>query len=134
VAAAGVADGLIDTDVLIDAERGLPDAVAFVASQQAAQGVRISIITAMELAVGCRNGAELGHVRQFLARVTVLPIDAGISRAARGFVESFCLSHGMQIPDALIAATASQHGLPLYTKNVRHFQMIPQLTVIRPYP
>ena len=49
-------------------------------------------------------------------------------------MESFCLSHGMQIPDALIASTALQHGLPIYTENVRHFQMIPQLVVIRPYP
>ncbi len=37
------------------------------------------------------------------------------------------------IPDALIAATAVDHNLTLYTKNTRHFQMIPQLTVVRPY-
>ena len=32
-----------------------------------------------------------------------------------------------------IAATALEHGLTLDTKNVRHFQMIPALTVARPY-
>jgi predicted nucleic acid-binding protein len=37
------------------------------------------------------------------------------------------------IPDALIAATASERGLTLYTKNTRHFQRLPDLTVVRPY-
>ncbi len=48
-------------------------------------------------------------------------------------MESYFLSHGLLIPDALIAATALDQALPLYTKNVRHFQMIPLLSVTRPY-
>jgi predicted nucleic acid-binding protein len=36
------------------------------------------------------------------------------------------------IADALIAATALELGLTLYTRNVRDFQMIPGL-VVRPY-
>jgi predicted nucleic acid-binding protein len=134
MASAGLAAGLIDTDVLIDAERGHPDAVAFLTTQQAASGVRLSIVSAMELVVGCRNATALAHVRQFLQHVTVMPIDVAISQAAYALVETFFLSHGLLIPDALIAATALGHGLTLYTKNVRHFQMIPQLTVVRPYP
>jgi predicted nucleic acid-binding protein len=134
VASAGLAAGLIDTDVLIDAERGRPDAISFLTAQQGGAGVRVSVVSAMELVVGCRNAVELGYVRQFMQRVTVIPIDAAISRTAYGLVEGFFLSHGMLIPDALIAATALEHGLPLYTKNVRHFQMIPQLMVVRPYP
>ena len=48
-------------------------------------------------------------------------------------VESFYLSHGLLIPDAVIAATALEHGGTLYTKNVRHFRMIEGLNVVRPY-
>jgi predicted nucleic acid-binding protein len=48
-------------------------------------------------------------------------------------MEAFSLSHGLQIPDALIAATALEHGLPLNTKNVRHFQMTPGLIIHRQY-
>ena len=48
-------------------------------------------------------------------------------------MDSFFLSHGLVIPDALIAATALEHGLALYTRNVRDFQMIPSLTLVRPY-
>jgi predicted nucleic acid-binding protein len=47
--------------------------------------------------------------------------------------DSDILSHGLLIPDALIAATALDRGLILYTKNARHFDMIPGIKVIRPY-
>jgi predicted nucleic acid-binding protein len=133
VASASPAVGLIDTDILIDAERGHPDAIAFVTAQQAASGVRVSVVSAMELIVGSRNTFELTQVRRFLQSVLVIPLDPVISQTALGLVETHFLSHGLLIPDALIAASALAHGLPLYTKNARHFQMIPQLTVIRPY-
>ena len=87
----------------------------------------------MELVAGCRDAADLRQIQQFLRQVTSLPISASISQAAHQLMESFSLSHGLQIPDALIAATALEHRLTLYTKNRRHFQMIPGLTVHRPY-
>jgi predicted nucleic acid-binding protein len=133
VAAAGGAAGLIDTDILIDAARGLADGTAFLAAQRSASGVQISILSAMDLVVGCRNGGELTGVQQFLQQVTVLPVGPAISQAAYHLIGTFFLSHGLLIPDALIAATALEHGLTLYTRNVRHFQMIPTLTVSRPY-
>lgn len=132
MATASGAAGLTDTDILIDAARGVADAVAFLAAQQAA-GVHVSIISAMELVAGCRNKAELAQVQQFLKRVIVLPISATASQTAYQLMESFFLSHGLLIPDALIAATALEHGLALHTKNVRHFQMISALKVARPY-
>jgi predicted nucleic acid-binding protein len=48
-------------------------------------------------------------------------------------MDSFFLSHGLLIADALIAATALELGLTLYTPNVRDFQLIPALKVVRPY-
>jgi len=133
VAAASSAAGLTDTDILIDTARGVPDAAAFLTTQQAAGGVHISIISAMELVAGCRNGAELAQVQQFLQQVTVLSISPTASQTAYQLMISFFLSHGLLIPDALIAATALEHRLTLHTKNVRHFQMIPTLTIVRPY-
>jgi predicted nucleic acid-binding protein len=37
------------------------------------------------------------------------------------------MSHGIDIPDAIIAATAEHHGLKLATLNVRHFPMFRKL-------
>jgi predicted nucleic acid-binding protein len=33
----------------------------------------------------------------------------------------------LRLPDALIAATALIHGLPLHTKNRRDFERVPEL-------
>jgi predicted nucleic acid-binding protein len=87
----------------------------------------------MELVQGCQSAAKPATVQKFLRQVRQLPVTAPISRRAYGFMEAFFLSHGLQIPDALIAATARERGLTLYTKNLRHFQMISGLTVVRPY-
>jgi predicted nucleic acid-binding protein len=124
---------LIDTDILVDALRGITDAVDFLASLQADTALQISVISAMELIAGCRNARELSQLRQFLQQIKVLPIDANISWRAHELMNSFFLSHGLLIPDALIAATALELGLTLCTKNIRHFQMIEGLEVSRPY-
>jgi predicted nucleic acid-binding protein len=44
-------------------------------------------------------------------------------------MEAMMLSQGLMMGDALIAATALEHGLPLLTGNVRHFAAIPLLLV-----
>jgi predicted nucleic acid-binding protein len=133
VASAAAAAGLIDTDILIDAFHNLPAAVAFLAAQQSASGVTVSIITAMELVAGCRNSVELSQLQNFLRQLTVLPVSPTVSLHAYQFMESFSLSHGLTIADALIAATTIDQSLVLYTRNVRHFQMIPGLVVVPPY-
>ena len=87
----------------------------------------------MELAVGSRNSTELSETKRFLEPVRIIPVDTEVSNLAYELIETFTLSHGLAIPDALIAATAIRNGLTLLTKNTRHFQMIPDLQIIRPY-
>jgi predicted nucleic acid-binding protein len=43
------------------------------------------------------------------------------------------LSHGLGGFDVLMAATALEHNLPLYTFNMRHFRAIAGLNVLEPY-
>ena len=125
-------NGVIDTDILIDATKGREDAIAFLIEQRTA-GIQISIISAMELVVGSRDKTELTRIQKFLQGCTVLPVTVNASRVAYQLIESFALSHGLHISDALIGATAHEQNLPLYTKNTRHFHMIPGLAVVRPY-
>jgi len=42
-------------------------------------------------------------------------------------MKSYARSHGLQVLDSLIAATALEDGLTLATKNRKHFQMIGDL-------
>ena len=44
-------------------------------------------------------------------------------------MEALTLIHGLQMGDALIAATALDHGLPVLTANVKHFSPIRGLKV-----
>ena len=88
------APGLIDSDILIDATRNFPDAKAFLHRQRAADGIRVSIVSAMELTAGCRNATELKQVQQFLERTSVLPISASVSQTACGWMQAFFLSTG----------------------------------------
>jgi predicted nucleic acid-binding protein len=44
-------------------------------------------------------------------------------------MESLTLSHGLQMGDALIAASAVEHRLPVLTANVKHFGAVASLTV-----
>ena len=126
------ADGVIDSNILIDAMNGIVDAVAFLEEQQVTE-IQISIVSAMELIAGCRNKTEMTELQRFFQKCTFLPITPAVSRVAFQLIESFYLSHGLILPDALITATALEHNLTLYTRNIRHFRMIPQLKVSQPY-
>jgi predicted nucleic acid-binding protein len=87
----------------------------------------------MELIVGCRNKAELHDLELFLRRFQVLKITDQISDKAVDLLRQYRLSHGLLIADALIAATALEHGEPFITKNQRDFRFIAGLHLLH-YP
>lgn len=57
----------------------------------------------------------------------VVQIDKAISQKAIEFIESYKLSHGLLIPDAIIGATAIVYQIPLYTYNVKDFDFLPEI-------
>lgn len=59
----------------------------------------------------------------------ILPIDANISDHAVSLIEIHALSSGLQMADALIAATGLIHGLSLVTGNAKHFVALDGLLV-----
>ena len=48
-----------------------------------------------------------------------------IGAAAAALIEQHALSHGIQLADALIAATAIESGHPLCTADTKHFRPVP---------
>jgi predicted nucleic acid-binding protein len=52
---------------------------------------------------------------------------AEIAKRAGSHLRHFASSYAIDIPDAIIAATAEHHGLRLATLNVKHFPMFPRL-------
>lgn len=57
----------------------------------------------------------------------IVEIDSEISKLSTQFIEKYSLSYGLQIPDAIIGATAVIHQIPLYTYNTKDFKFMPKL-------
>jgi predicted nucleic acid-binding protein len=124
---------LFDTDVLIGAGRGESEAID--ALEQAAENapLAISVVTEMELIVGCRNKDELAALNRFLRRFDTIPLRPAISEQATALLRTFRLSHGLLIAYALIAATAIVDDVPFISKNQRDYRFINTLGLL-PYP
>ena len=114
---------LVDTDILIDAGRGIPLAVAFLA-RQSEEVLAVCAVTRMELIVGCRNKGELRTLDRFLRAFRVFSLTPEITQKAEDLLRQYRLSHGLLIPDALIAATAVGAGVALATENLADFRFI----------
>jgi predicted nucleic acid-binding protein len=102
---------LIDTDVFVDHLRGVR-ALAGIARGS------YSSITRAELFAGRQDEEIL--VQGVLAPYQEIPVDRRIAERA-GRVRR---STRLDIPDALIAATALEHGLELMTRNARDFARV----------
>jgi predicted nucleic acid-binding protein len=116
-----VADWLVDTDVFIDHLRGTRRLNA-----PKRKTMSYSVITRCELLSG--RGTQEADIEIMLASLTELDVTRGVAERAgrlRRHVD-------IRTPDALIAATALEHGLVLVTYNVRHFRLVPGLRVEAP--
>jgi len=122
---------LIDTDVIIWHMRGNVKAKKVITS---VTSPAMSIVTQMELVQGLRNKDELSALHRFVdqQQFSVLPLTETISQRALFLMEEWRLSHGLLMADALIGATAIEHGQPLLTANSKHYDFLPNL-VVRPF-
>jgi hypothetical protein len=118
---------LLDTCVIIEYLRDRPEAVEFVHHP----GVRpaVSAITAAELFAGARTATEERRIDDLLHQLLVRDINLEVARLGGAYRRRYGQSHGVLIPDALIAATAQVHGARLVTRNARHFPMLDDLVV-----
>lgn len=123
---------IVDTDVLIDCLRGRPEAAAFIKQVLVEGELAISVISVAELEAGIRDG-ERAALDAFLGLMQRYPVSEAIARTAGTYVRSFAKSHGVLLPDALIAATAHHHGGSLATLNHKHYPMR-DISVQLPYP
>lgn len=117
---------LCDTNILIEFYKNNPQIAAELRQIGYAE-IAISVVTQAELYFGALNKKELDEIRRHLSLISLLPVSEGISSQFILLMETYSLSHKLSIPDALIAATAIEYGLPLYTLNVRDFRFIQNL-------
>jgi predicted nucleic acid-binding protein len=118
---------LLDTCVIIDYLRDLQEAIAFMRRQDARPSA--SAITAAELFAGVRTVAEERRIETLCERFLIRHVDLEIARLGGDYCRQYKHSHGVQLSDALIAATARIHRARLVTRNTRHFPMLDDIVV-----
>ena len=114
-----------DTDILIDAlERRAPDAVARVRGLAIRGELLTTAVTLFELTAGPRTTpAQLELIQAELASVEVLPLTRGSADLAAAAHRMLARKgRTVPLPDTLIAAICIEHGYPLLTRNLAHFE------------
>jgi predicted nucleic acid-binding protein len=119
---------LIDTSVLIDHFRG-NTAARDALEQVVTRGDRLaaSVVVKVEILAGMRPDEER-PTRRLLDAVEWFAVNDPISEQAGELANRFLPSHpGVDPVDYIVAATAIVHGASLWTQNLRHFPMFPDL-------
>ena len=133
---------LLDTNVISELRQGKPQQSAAVrswAEEQPVQRLYMSSITVLELEMGVlrmqRKDRSRGNVlrawvgavfQQFDRQVLALAAETSRRCAVMHIPDAKCMR------DSMIAATALQHGLALFTRNVADFEGI-KITLINPW-
>ncbi len=119
---------ICDTDVLIDYfdtnQLRYNDTKIIIEEKISLNQVVISAITKMELLFGATNKTELNQIDKLTKRFGLLLVNDKITEKAMELMKTYRLSHGLAIPDALIAATAIITELDFFTYNQRDFRFI----------
>lgn len=133
---------ILDSSVLIAGERSGESVRQILKRVQAAHGEvdsALSVVTIVELTHGIYRAKSdvvrerrLAFSKELRRDMVVLPVTVEIAELA-GRIEGEQAAHGINVAfeDLLIGATALHLGYDLVTLNVRHFQMIPGLSVLQ---
>ena len=114
---------LCDTDIFIEAFKNNTLATGSL-RRIGFQNIALSAITLMELYFGALNKRELAKIKSRLQKLEIINLDQKITETAINMIERYAKSHGLHIPDALIAATAICRGMQLLTYNVKDFKFV----------
>ena len=121
---------LVDTDIIIKIYRGDREKYKIIASLQ--DNLAISAITALELMVGAKTKKKQAEVSKTIKAYSFFDLNPLISLRALTLIKKYGVKHTIGIGDALIAATAIENNIPLYTDNVSDYDFIKELELYKP--
>jgi len=117
---------LCDTNIFIEVFRNR-SYIETILTDIGIDNILISDVVKAELFFGAKDKRELHFIKNHLSNFISLTIKPEISKMAVDFVEKYCLSHKLSLPDALIAATAIYKNIELFTLNIKDFKYIPNI-------
>jgi predicted nucleic acid-binding protein len=118
-----VAEILLDSDVIIAWLRGNAPFVERIPELLDRGEILVwTPISVAEIFAGTRKHEEV-RIQNLFSILETLPLSAEAGRKAGHYLSTYSKSHSVRLGDALIAATARLHGMPLWTLNKKHYPM-----------
>ena len=122
---------LLDTDVLIDIQRGHPPAVLWFASLTEVPCVPGFVV--MELIQSASDSRQVKGAMLLVAPLAIVwPTESDCTQALAHF-SRLHLSHGLGLIDSLVAACGTGRSAQLCTFNLKHYRAVPELVTEQPY-
>ena len=121
----------LDSDVLIDYLRGTINARDFLLENAGKTPLFISVVGIVEIYSGkdTKISEKKEIIEVFLANFRIIILTQGIAKRAGELRRD----HQKPFADMIVAASAMEYGMPLVTRNIKHFRTIRGLKVLRPY-
>jgi tRNA(fMet)-specific endonuclease VapC len=120
-----------DTDVLIDFLEGRQPGAQAVAAALAAGHLQTTAINCFELLCGARQARQRRAVHTLLDSIPALEVDRNAAqKAAETRLELDRTGMTIGMADSLIAGIVLLHGATLLTRNRRHFERVPLLSLV----
>jgi predicted nucleic acid-binding protein len=118
-----LADILLDSDVIIEWLRGSqPVAGSLLKLLEGGHNLLWTPVSVAEVFAGARKG-ESARIETLFLILETLPISMHIGKKAGYYLQKYSRSHSVELGDALIAASACEARLPLWTLNRKHYPM-----------
>lgn len=122
-----------DTDVLIDFLSGHEPTAQQVALELARGRLKTTAISRFELLSGARHVRQEKAIRELLAALPTLPLDAQAADAAARIRQALeRVGEAIGMADSLIAGIVVSQGASLLTRNRRHFERVRGLPLVEP--
>lgn len=122
---------IVDTNIIIDLLNGKKEAFKFLDSNLR-NNLLLSVVSVSEIYAGIRGEKEVQLLEDLLTIFELIPVNKSIAVEAGFLINKFRASHGIEIPDALIAATANYLKMPVASLNKKHFSVLTNDLVV-PY-
>lgn len=123
---------VVDSDILIDILRQQEKAKNFVKTiMEDGDTAHISVLTEAEVLSGedCKVSDKKERTEELFSLFRVVDVTRALVRKGAGLRRE----HGMPLHDAIIAATAMEMDVPVYSRNRKHFRKIKGLKLKNPY-
>ena len=114
---------LLDSDVIIEWLRGHPPFTQqMVELIEAHADLCWTAVSIAEILAGSRK-SEDDAIADLFVLLEALPLTTDVGRKAGQYLKSYAKSHGVELGDALIGASAFSSGRQLWTLNKKHYPM-----------